>query len=116
MEHHNQIDYLEIPVKDINHSKAFFSRVFGWQFSDYSPQYTCFSGAGIKGGFFQDPRTFNLAKGTPLLVIFSSDLKQTQLEVTNAGGEITKAIFDFPGGRRFHFIDPNGNEFGVWGI
>lgn len=116
MEQHNHIDYLEIPVRNINDTKAFFTRVFGWKFSDYSPQYTCFNGAGIKGGFYQDARNFTLAKGAPLLVIFSSDLMETEQEVKNAGGEISKSLFDFPGGRRFHFIDPNGNEFGVWGI
>ena len=115
MEHHNQITYIEIPVGNIADTKAFFTRVFGWQFTDQNGQYTCFHGAGVSGGFYQNPQTFTLAKGTPLLVIFSDNLSSTENEIRDAGGEISKNTFDFPGGKRFHFIDPNGNEFGVWG-
>lgn len=112
---HNQINYIEIPVRDLQNSKAFFARVFGWQFTDHDGHYSCFSGAGINGGFYEDPKVFNLAKGAPLLVLFSDNLDKTQQSISNAGGEICKATYPFPGGKRFHFADPNGNEFAVWG-
>lgn len=115
MERHHRINYLELPVRDLAVTKAFFTRVFGWQFEDYGAHYSCFMDAGIAGGFYQEARTFNLAKGSPLVVLFSLDLAQTQEQVVAAGGEISKPIFSFPGGRRFHFLDPNGNEYAVWG-
>ncbi|MCF1427507.1 MAG: VOC family protein [Shewanella sp.] len=115
MERHNCINYIEMPVRDLDATKAFFTLVFGWQFVDCGPHYSCFTNAGINGGFYQDALTFNVNKGSPLIVLFSQQLEQTQSAVENAGGEITKAIFRFPGGRRFHFADPNGNEYAVWG-
>ncbi len=115
MEHHNSINYIEMPVRDLDATKSFFTRAFGWQFEDYGPHYSCFINAGINGGFYQDALTFNVTKGSPLVVLFSEDLEKTQSGVELAGGEITKAIFSFPGGRRFHFADPNGNEYAVWG-
>lgn len=111
---HHTINYLEMPVKDIQSTKAFCSQVFGWEFVDYGPEYTCFLNAGITGGFYQSEQDFTLAKGSPLLVIYSNDITSSQDKVTEAGGTICKAIFEFPGGRRFHFLDPNGNEFAIW--
>ena len=108
------INYIEIPVKDMVATKAFFAGVFGWQFEDYGPHYSCFLNAGIDGGFYQADSSFNLAKGCPLIVLFSEQLEQTQVAIESAGGDITQAIFSFPGGRRFHFTDPNDNEYAVW--
>lgn len=114
MSQHHSINYLEIPVKDIIATKAFFTQVFAWQFQDYGPQYSCFLRVGIDGGFYQSDSQFTLAKGSPLIVIYSQDLSATEAKIIQSGGQITKAIFSFPGGRRFHFTDINGNEYGVW--
>ncbi|WP_076415378.1 VOC family protein [Shewanella sp. UCD-KL12] len=111
---HHSINYIEMPVKDITTTKQFFSQVFNWEFVDYGPEYTCFTNAGIAGGFFSSEQTFELTNGMPLLVIYSSQLEATMAKVEGAGGAITKDIFSFPGGRRFHFKDLNGNEFAVW--
>lgn len=111
---HHSINYLEIPVKDILKTKAFFKDVFNWQFEDYGPEYSCFIDAGITGGFFVSEKSFAIAQGCPLIVIYSTQLEQTQAKVLKAGGRITQQIFTFPGGRRFHFSDPNGNEYAVW--
>ncbi|MCK8046039.1 VOC family protein [Shewanella sp. 1CM18E] len=111
---HHSINYLEIPVKDIAKTKAFFNDVFNWRFVDYGPEYSCFIDVGISGGFFVSDKSFATAQGCPLIVIYSAQLEQTQTVVLEAGGRISQQIFSFPGGRRFHFIDPNGNEYAVW--
>lgn len=111
---HHSINYIEIPVADIKHTKQFFSQVFGWEFTDYGPDYTCFTNAGMAGGFYLSEQHFDLAKGAPLLVLYSSQLEATMAKVEGANALITKSIFTFPGGRRFHFKDPNGNEYAVW--
>lgn len=108
---HHAIDYIEFTVSDMDQSKAFYSRVFGWKFTDYAPVY-----AGIQG---QDREVGGFTVGTPssggpLIVLFSQDLDATLNAVTEAGGEIVKEPFGFPGGRRFHFKDPSGNELAVW--
>ncbi|MCH1931658.1 VOC family protein [Shewanella sp. A25] len=114
MNRHNSINYLEIPTTDIASSKAFFNKVFGWQFQDYGPEYSCFLDVGINGGFYQSNAQFTLEKGSPLIVLYSKALDETQAAITAAGGTICKAIFSFPGGRRFHFTEPCGNEYAVW--
>lgn len=111
---HNTINYVELPVGDLALAKDFFSKVFGWSFTDYGPEYAAFSGAGIDGGFFQSDLCVSTAVGSALLVFYSNNLEMTQTEIEAAGGEIIKPVFAFPGGQRFHFVDPNGNEFGVW--
>jgi predicted enzyme related to lactoylglutathione lyase len=111
---HHQIHYLEIPTPDITRSKAFFSETFGWGFVDYGPDYTCFIGQQIEGGFFTSKHVMNSERGSALIVLYSETLEKSQTKVQSAGGTISKAIFSFPGGRRFHFIDPIGNEFAVW--
>ena len=110
-EHENQIDYVELPGKDIPATKQFYSAVFGWKFEDYGPDYTSFFDGRLAGGFTKERPT--PAQGL-LLVIYSTDLLASQKKIRNAGGEIVKEIFSFPGGRRFHFTDPNGNELAVW--
>ena len=114
MNSHNTINYLELPVKDIEKTKQFFSQVFGWGFIDYGPEYTCFTDAGITGGFYLSNQSFDLARGCVLIVIYSEALEASLQVVEQHGGIISKAIFSFPGGRRFHFKDPNGNEFAIW--
>ena len=109
-----KINYIEFPAKNIALTKAFFTGVFGWSFVDYGPEYTAFSNAGIDGGFFQSDLSTSTEIGSALIVFFSLDLEQTQAKIEAAGGSIIKPIFSFPGGRRFHFADPNDNEYAVW--
>lgn len=110
----NCINYLELPSRDLAKTKAFFSDAFGWRFTDYGPDYTCFLDVGIDGGFYTSDKCFSLDSGAPLLVIYALELSLAQAQVEKAGGEITKPVFSFPGGRRFHFRDPTGNEYAVW--
>lgn len=111
---HHKINYLEIPTVDIVASKRFFQQVFGWSFQDYGPEYSCFLEQGIDGGFFQAKSNVDTGKGAPLVVIYSADLDTTKQRVIEYKGSICKDTFSFPGGQRFHFQDPAGNEFAVW--
>ena len=114
MNDHEKINYVEFPSKDIEVTKAFFTTVFAWTFVDYGPEYTAFSNAGLEGGFFKSDLTVSAVNGSALVVFYSNDLEQTQSKIEDAGGMLIKPIFSFPGGRRFHFGDPNGNEYAVW--
>jgi len=114
MNTHEKINYLEFPAKDIDATKAFFHTVFDWTFTDYGPDYIAFNNAGIDGGFFKSDLTVSTNNGSTLIVFYSDDLEQTLSKIEGAGGSVIKPIFEFPGGRRFHFGDPNGNEFAVW--
>jgi uncharacterized protein len=114
MPDHNKISYVEFPARDIGATKAFFAKVFAWEFTDYGSEYTSFSDQGLDGGFFHSDLCASTEKGSALIVFYSRDLESTQSKVEQAGGSISKAIFSFPGGRRFHFIEPSGNEFAVW--
>jgi predicted enzyme related to lactoylglutathione lyase len=113
---HDKINYVEFPAKDIIASKTFFSQAFNWQFTDYGPEYSAFSAlsSGLEGGFYSADVSASTHSGSALIVLYSSALEQTQQNVERAGGCIVKDIFTFPGGRRFHFTDPSGNEFAVW--
>ena len=110
-QHENQIDYVEMSVTDIATSKQFYGTVFGWKFEDYGPEYTSFFDGRLAGGFTTE--RFMPAQGL-LLVIYATDLAASQKKIKDAGGNIVKDIFSFPGGRRFHFMDSNGNELAVW--
>lgn len=114
MNEHEKINYLELPSKDIEASKAFFSAVFGWSFTDYGPEYTAFTNAGIDGGFYKSTLSCSPENGSALIVFYSRDLEGTLSTIVSAGGTIKKQIYSFPGGRRFHFCDLNGNEYAVW--
>ena len=114
MKEHEKINYVEFPAKDIAKAKAFFTTVFGWTFEDFGPEYTAFSNQGLDGGFFQSDRNVSAANGSALIVFYSARLEQTMARIEEAGGSILQPIFEFPGGRRFHFADPNGNEYAVW--
>jgi len=114
MNAHEKINYVEFPSKNIEATKAFFSAVFGWSFTDYGPEYSAFLNQGLDGGFFKSDLTASTENGSALLVFYSEDLEHTQAKIKRAGGSIIKPIFSFPGGRRFHFGDPNGNEYAVW--
>ena len=107
---HHKINYIEFTSTDIPKTKAFYSAAFGWNFEDWGPEYASFSGAGIDGGFMAGERQ---GEG-PLIVLYSSDLAATEQAIVAAGGMITVPVFDFPGGRRFHFSDGAGNVLAVW--
>ena len=114
MDKHEKIDYVEFPAKDIEATKAFFSSVFGWSFADYGPEYTAFSDQGLNGGFYKSDLNSATDNGATLIVFYSRELEKTQSKIENAGGAIVKPTFSFPGGRRFHFTDPEGYELAVW--
>jgi len=114
MSQHEKLNYVEFPAKNIPATKQFFQKAFGWSFEDFGPEYTAFTDQGIDGGFYKSDLTSTAANGSALLVLLSENLELSLSNVELAGGEITKAIFSFPGGRRFHFIEPSGNELAVW--
>lgn len=114
MNEHEKINYVEFPARNIEAVKAFFASAFGWSFEDYGPDYTAFSNEGLDGGFFQSDLAVSTENGSALIIFYSNDLEQTQAKIETAGGSIIRPIFSFPGGRRFHFADPNGNEYAVW--
>ncbi|HEV2513702.1 MAG TPA: VOC family protein [Devosia sp.] len=110
MKQRYQIDYLEFPSTSAQQSHRFFAEAFGWSFTGYGPSYEGIDDAGIDAGI--DASEGRTEK--PLAVIRTEDLELAEREVLAAGGVITKAAFDFPGGRRFHFREPGGNELAVW--
>lgn len=114
MPHHEQINYVELPARDPAATRQFFESLFGWQFAEYGPDYLAFSGSGLDGGFFRSDRRARSADGSALVVLYSEDLESTLAKVEQAGAEILQPIFSFPGGRRFHFAEPSGNELAVW--
>ena len=114
MNEHEKINYVEFPAKIIEATKNFFTAVFNWSFVDYGPEYTAFSNEGLDGGFFKSDLTVSTKTGSALIIFYSNDLEKTQSKIESAGGSIIRPIFSFPGGRRFHFSDPNGNEYAVW--
>ena len=112
-ENHHRIDYIEFPATSTAPVKNFYTTVFGWKFDDYGPGYAAFHDGRLAGGF--DAEAAKPATGpSALAVIYSSNLEATEKAVRAAGAIITRPIFDFPGGRRFHFADPSGNELAVW--
>ena len=111
---HEKINYVEFPTTDLQATKAFFSQVFNWSFEDFGEEYTAFSNEGLDGGFFKADLTVSTETGSALVVFYSETLEDTQTKIEKAGGTINKPIFDFPGGRRFHFTEPSGNEYAVW--
>lgn len=114
MHQHEKLNYVEFGSTNINATKQFFERTFDWTFIDYGPEYSAFSGQGLDGGFFKSEFVNQTANGGALLVFYSSDIQATQIKVEQHGGKIIRPIFEFPGGCRFHFTEPSGNEFAVW--
>lgn len=115
MNQHGKLNYVEFGAADLEATKAFFLAVFGWEFTDYGPEYASFSNQGLDGGFFQSNMCSTPKTGGALLVFYSDNLPATLEKIERFGGLITQPIFEFPGGRRFHFTEPSGNEFAVWG-
>lgn len=110
-ERDRRIDYIELPVSDVAACKRFYSNAFGWTFTDYGPDYTSFEDGRLAGGL---TKAEAVGTGGPLIVIYAIDLEATEARLRQAGGTIVKPAFSFPGGRRFHFADPSGNELAVW--
>ncbi|MEJ2062634.1 MAG: VOC family protein [Reinekea sp.] len=114
MPKHEKMNYIEYPSRDLVATKAFFNKALYWNFVDYGPDYSAFSDEGLDGGFYHSDQCALTSHGSALIVFYSDNLEQTQQKIINAGGSICRDIFEFPGGRRFHFIEPGGNEFAVW--
>ncbi len=112
MSQNHHIDYIEFTAADLDAIKAFYGQVFGWTFQDWGADYISFEGAGVNGGF---SRGQAVRGAGPLVVLYAEKLEATEERVRGAGAPILKPIFSFPGGRRFHFADPAGNELAVWG-
>ena len=110
-EHDKRIDYIEYAAPDLALVKAFYHNVFGWVFEDYGPDYVAFQDGRMAGGFWRGDA---VATGLPLVVMYALDLEAVEQAVRAHGGNIVKATFPFPGGRRFHFTDPCGNVLAVW--
>ena len=110
----NKIDYIEIPARDPAAAQAFFEGLFGWEFESYGPDYIAFNDGRMAGGFFRSSLVVSTDAGSVLIVFYLADLGAGCKRVVELGGTIKKEIFSFPGGRRFHFTDTNGNEYAVW--
>lgn len=110
-QHDRRIDYVEIPVLEIARARGFYQTLFGWKFTDYGPDYSSFEDGRITGGL----RLEAAHPGNGILVVlYAVGLEAMVPQVVAAGGRIVQETFDFPGGRRFHFMDPEGNELAIW--
>lgn len=105
------INYIEFQSNDLEVTEKFYTNCFGWKFTSYGPNYIAFENSGIEGGFAKS-ETIN--DNSVLVVLYNNDLEGLIDVLKSHGGIITKDIFSFPGGRRFHFTDPSGNELAVW--
>ncbi len=110
-EQDRRVDYIEFLTTDIEETKSFYSEIFGWEFTDYGPEYTSFTDGRLAGGFASAPA---VAAGGPLVVLYATNLEQIEARIRESRGRIVRETFEFPGGRRFHFTDPSGNELAVW--
>ena len=113
MSKHNSFNYIELPSLDNGAMKSFYGKAFGWTFEDWGQTYVAIHGAGVDGGFDQNSDR-NPSRDGALVILFSDNLVRSEAAVIKAGGVISVKAFDFPGGRRFHFKDPSGNELAVW--
>ncbi len=110
-EQDRRVDYIEFSTTNIEETKRFYSEVFGWEFTDYGPDYTSFTDGRLAGGFTV---AAEVVAGGPLVVLYATNLEEVEASIKESGGRIVRDIFEFPGGRRFHFTDPSGNELAVW--
>ncbi|MCC2977189.1 VOC family protein [Sphingomonas sp. PL-96] len=105
-----RINFIELPARDLGAARTFYATVFGWDLTDFGPSYSCTMTGnvdlGLQGDISEAPRT-------PLPVVLVDDIEAAQTAVADAGGTISKPVFAFPGGRRFHFLDPNGLELAI---
>ena len=110
-EHDLRVDYVEFGATDIERTRRFYERVFGWRFEDYGPDYTSFQDGRLSGGFTRDAP---VRPANPLVVIYAARLEEVETKIRSEGGQVVRPTYEFPGGRRFHFTDPSGNELAVW--
>lgn len=116
MPNDRRIDYVEFFASDLDAMEAFYSQVFGWTFVDYGPEYRAFNDGSLDGGFARGEGQSRTAGGGALVILYAEDLQATRDRVLEHGGTLHQDIFSFPGGRRFHFLDPHGNELAVWSV
>ncbi|XOV86543.1 MAG: VOC family protein [Pseudomonadota bacterium] len=109
-----KIDYIELPGADLDALEAFYRSAFDWQFTDYGPEYRAFTDGKLDGGFYVSPLRSSTDTGAALVILYAEHLEAARERVLAAGGTLARDIFAFPGGRRFHFKDPHGNELAVW--
>lgn len=109
-----KIDYIEFAASDFDAIQAFYEKAFGWTFVDYGPEYRAFNDGKLDGGFRHAEERATTASGSALVILYAKDLEATRDKVVASGGRIIEDIFSFPGGRRFQFADPHGNELAVW--
>lgn len=107
----NHINYIEFKARDLEAIQKFYHSVFGWDFTSYGPEYISFNNAGIDGGFYKSEDNI---QNSVLVVLYHERLEEVMEKIVKENGEITRDIFTFPGGKRFHFSDPSGNELAVW--
>jgi len=107
----NHISYVELKAKDLEATKEFYKKSFNWKFKDYGTDYSSFSESGLMGGF--EKQEADIVNGA-LIVLYHENLDTIKNKIIESKGTISKDIFSFPGGRRFHFVDPSGNELAVW--
>ena len=112
MRNEGRIDYVEIAATDIDKTRAFLEQLFGWQFQEWGPDYFSFNDGRLDGGLRRAEEP--LPAGGVLLVFYSQDLERDYERVKELGATISQEIFEFPGGRRFHFTDPDGHELAIW--
>jgi predicted enzyme related to lactoylglutathione lyase len=110
----NKIDYIEFQAPRLEATKQFFEKLCGWKFEDYGPDYTSFGDGRIAGGFYRSDKAATVATGGVLVVLYHPRLEEARQRVLDLGGKIVRDIFSFPGGRRFHFAEPSGNELAIW--
>lgn len=110
MKKQHHINYIEFSATDLPKTKEFYTSVFGWKFTDYGPDYIAFTDGDFEGGFAKG----EVKKGGPLIILYTDNLMESLENVKSNGGKIVKPIFEFPGGKRFHFSDLNGNELALW--
>jgi predicted enzyme related to lactoylglutathione lyase len=106
-----RVDYVEFGATDIERTRRFYERVFGWRFEDYGPDYASFQDGRLSGGFTRDAP---VRPANPLVVIYATRLEEVEVKIRSEGGQVVRPTYEFPGGRRFHFTDPSGNELAVW--
>jgi predicted enzyme related to lactoylglutathione lyase len=114
MSKENVIDYIEFPARDLDAAERFYASLFNWTFEDYGPEYRAFSDGRLSGGFYRSELAASCERGSALVVFYAQELEALKARVVENGATISKEIFSFPGGRRFHFLDPNGNEIAAW--
>lgn len=116
MNRHHALNYLELPAVDMAATRQFFEAVFAWRFQDHGSNYQAFQDGQLEGGFYRvsTPLCSRSESGAALPIFYSADLEASRAAVLAAGGQVLRDIFAFPGGWRFHFTEPSGNEFAVW--